>query len=185
MSNFIPRGWRQNSNKQLQDIYNECCNKAIELKMLDYTPKLYIFKSTTMWGWARYPDKYDKMAGHRPYVGLNEVYLQDPTKAYNTICHELAHIASPAKEHHGYTWKYNFAKLGRQFGLDRFERCSSSSYVGLKLPKKDTSTTEYKYRAYCPTCGNEWKYKSRCKIIQNPSRWSCNKCKTKLKSEKI
>lgn len=186
MGNFIPNGWKRNNNKQLQEIYEQCCKKAIELKLLDYTPELYIFKSTRMWGWARYPDTYQKMRGWKPYVGLNEVYLQDPTKAYNTICHELAHIASPAREHHGYTWRYNFSRLGRQFGLDRFERCSSNDEVGLKLPKKnELSTTPYKYRAYCPTCGREWKYKSCCKIIKNPNRWRCGTCKTNLKSEKI
>ena len=89
MKNFIPRGWTKNTNEHLQTVYNEACNKAIELGLIDYTPDLYIFKSTRTWGWARYPRHYDY--NKQPYVGLNAVYLKDPAKALNTICHELAH----------------------------------------------------------------------------------------------
>jgi predicted SprT family Zn-dependent metalloprotease len=179
MSNFIPRGWKQNSNKQLQEIYDECCAKAIELKLLDYTPKLYIFKSTRTWGWARYPDKHQKSMGYKSYIGLNEVYLKDPTKAVNTICHELAHIASPSGTGHGLVWKRNFENLGSSFGLNRFERCSSSEYVGLDMPK------QYKYEAYCPKCGNIWKKQKRTSVIQRPHLYYCPTCKQSLKSRVI
>ena len=179
MSNFIPRGWKQNSNKQLQDIYEQCCNKAIELKLLDYTPKLYIFKSTRTWGWARYPDTHQEIFGEKSYVGLNAVYLQDPTKAVNTICHELAHIASPRGTGHGLVWKKNFANLGTKFGLYRFERCSNSSYVGLDMPK------QYRYEAYCPKCGRSWKRQKKVRLIQEPHIYRCPACNSNLKSREI
>jgi hypothetical protein len=111
MRNFVPRGWKKNTNEQLQKIYQEICDKVIDLKLLNYTPDLYIFKSTRTWGWARYPGTHN--VGERPFVGLNEVYLQDPTKAVSTICHELAHIASPRKSGHNQTWKNNFANVSR------------------------------------------------------------------------
>lgn len=179
MSNFIPNGWKQNTNKQLQEIYEQCCKKAIELKLLDYTPDLYIFKSTRTWGWARYPDNYQKSIGFKSYVGLNAVYLQDPTKAVNTICHELAHIASPRGTGHGLTWKHNFAKIGVTFGLQRFERCSDSKYVGLDMPKK------YRYEAYCPKCGRSWKRQKKVRLIQEPHIYRCPACKSNLKSREI
>lgn len=177
MKNFIPRGWSKNSNEHLQKVYNEACNKAIELGLIDYTPELYIFKSTRTWGWARYPQHYDY--NKKPYVGLNEVYLQEPTKALNTICHELAHIASPRGTGHGQPWKHNFTKLGTPFGLSRFERCSSSEYVGLDMPK------QYKYEAYCGKCGQSWKRQKKVKLIQQPERYRCPICQQKLKSREI
>ena len=177
MKNFIPRGWVKNKNEQLQAIYNEACNKAIELKLIDYVPDLYIFKSTRTWGWARYPQKYDY--DKKPYVGLNAVYLEDPTKALGTICHELAHIASPRGTGHGQTWRHNFARIGVPFGLHRFERCSSSQEVGLDMPK------QYKYEAYCGCCGRSWKRQKRVNLIQRPQLYQCPDCKQKLQSREI
>lgn len=177
MKNFIPRGWKKNSNEQLRTLYKDACDKAIELKMLDYTPDLYIFKSTGTWGWARYPGKNDR--DKKPFIGLNEVYLKDPSKAINTICHELAHIASPRRSGHNQIWKQNFRKLGIPFGLDRFERCSGSEEIGLEIPK------QYKYEAYCPKCGSSWKRQKRTELIQNPEHYTCGKCNTELKSRNI
>ena len=187
MSKFMPRGWKQNSNKQLQMVYEECCNKAIELGLLDYTPQLYIFKSTRTWGWAKYPNKQQEYDGYQPYVGLNEVYLKDPTKAYNTICHELAHISCPRKTGHSAMWKSRFKKLGENFGLTQFTRCSSSEYVGLEMPKNNKiyNSSPDRYRVYCPHCHAEWLYKTAGKIVQNPSRYRCGRCNFDLKSERI
>ena len=187
MSKFMPRGWKQNSNKRLQDVYEQCCNKAIELGMLDYTPQLYIFKSTRTWGWAKYPSKQQEADGYKAYVGLNEVYLKDPAKARNTICHELAHISCPRKEGHGNLWKSRFRKLGENFGLTQFNRCSSSDYVGLKLPENHRAynVSPDRYRVYCPHCHAEWLYKTAGKIVQNPSRYRCGRCNFDLKSERI
>lgn len=179
MKNFIPRGWAKNTNEQLQKIYEEVCNKTIEFQLIDYIPDLYIFKSTRTWGWARYPNKTQESCGYKPFVGLNEIYLQDPTKAVNTICHELAHIVSPKNEHHGSIWKHNFEKIGTSFELHRFERCSSSEYVGLEMPKR------YKYEAYCPHCGRSWKRQKAVKLIQEPERYRCPICKVGLKSRGI
>ena len=179
MRNFIPRGWPKNTNEQLSEIYWEACDKAINLGLIDYIPELYIFQSTRTWGWARYPSKTEEQFGCKAYIGLNAVYLQDPTKAISTICHELAHIASPKKEHHGNVWKRNFAKIGVYFGLDRFERCSSSKDVGLEIPK------QYKYEAYCPHCGSSWKRQKMVKLIQEPERYRCPTCQVGLKSRNI
>jgi predicted SprT family Zn-dependent metalloprotease len=181
--NFHPRGWTRNTNPQLQAIYDECVDKAIELGLIDYRPELWMFDSTRAWGWARYPNlnrweqKYEK-----PFVGLNRVYLQDPSKAYNTICHELAHLARPRGEHHSYLWKTTFTKLGKCFALTQFNRCSSNEYVGLTMPKKTRQSHDYKYYARCPKCGASWDYKTKCNIIKNPQRWSCRKCHVKLES---
>ena len=179
MANFIPRGWTKNTNEQLQVIYEEACGRAIDIGLIDYVPNLYIFKSTRTWGWAKYPSKIEEQSGHKAYVGLNAVYLQDPTKAINTICHELAHIASPRKEHHGDIWKRNFEKIGLYFGLHHFERCSSSKYIGLEIPK------QYKYEAYCPKCGMSWKRQKLVRLIQEPDRYHCPTCKVGLKSRKF
>ena len=179
MRNFIPRGWTKNTNEQLSEIYWEACDKAIDLGLIDYIPELYIFQSTRTWGWARYPSKIEEQIGCKAYIGLNAVYLQDPTKAISTICHELAHIASPKKEHHGNIWKRNFVKIGTHFGLDRFERCSSSRDVGLEIPK------QYKYEAYCPRCGSSWKRQKMVKLIQEPERYRCPTCQVGLKSRNI
>lgn len=178
MSSFIPRGWKRNSNKQLQEIYEQCCKKAIELKLIDYTPDLYIFKSTRTWGWARYP-RLNDFDHNQSYVGLNEVYLKDPSKAVNTICHELAHLASPKGTGHGQCWKNQFKKLGTQFGLRRFERCSGNEEIGLEMPK------QYKYEAYCPHCNKSWKRQKKIKLIQHPEKYRCPACKSNLKSREI
>ena len=179
MTNYIPRGWVKNTNEQLWKIYLEVCDKAIDLGLIDYVPDLYIFKSTKTWGWARYPSKTEEKYGYKPYVGLNGVYLQDPAKAINTICHELAHIASPRGEHHGNVWRNNFANIGVYFGLNHFERCSSSKYIGLEIPK------QYKYEAYCPKCGMSWKRQKLVRLIQEPGKYCCPTCKVGLKSRKF
>lgn len=171
MRRRVPRGWYNNTNQELQDIYEEICNKAIELNMIEYVPELYIFKATSTWGWVR------DLSGE-PYVGLNEIYLQEPTKAVCTICHEIAHIANP-RANHNKVWKRAFEKLGTCFGLECFERCSTSEQVGLKLPK------HYKYEAYCPKCGASWKREKMGKLIQKPERYTCPHCGSSLKSREL
>ena len=173
---YVRRGWKKNSNSELQTIYQQCCDKAKELKLIDYTPELYLFKSTRTWGWAVRPNKYA-----RPYIGLNTVYLQDVNKAINTICHELAHVSNylSGGRGHDYAWKSKFEKLGRQFELSRFERCSSSNEIGLEMPKN------YRYEAYCPHCNRAWKRQKRVKLIQHPELYRCPNCHTELKSREI
>lgn len=171
MKSIAPKGWTVNTNSALQEIYDEICAKAIELEMIDSVPELYIFKSSRTWGWAR--NIY-----FIPYVGLNEVYLSDPMKAIATICHEIAHIATP-RAYHGPTWKRAFKKLGKHFGLERYERCSSSEEIGLKMP------VHYKYEAYCPKCNHTWQRQKAIRLIQQPERYSCPYCGNKLKSREL
>ena len=173
---YVKRGWIKNNNSALQSVYEQCCDKAKELGLIDYTPELYLFKSTRTWGWACRPNKFSK-----PYVGLNVVYLQDVNKAINTICHELAHISNTLSggRGHDYAWKAKFAKLGKQFELSRFERCSSSDEIGLQMPKN------YKYEAYCPKCGRSWKRQKMVRLIQHPEYYRCTDCHSSLKSRKI
>ena len=171
MKGMAPKGWTKNTNGVLQEIYDEICVKAIELEMIDYVPDLYIFKSTRTWGWAR-------DLSFIPYVGLNEVYLSDPTKAVRTTCHEIAHVANPRAKHNK-VWKRAFEKLGKCFGLDRFERCSTAEQVGLEMP------VHYKYEAYCPKCNHTWQRQKATRIIQQPERYSCPYCNSKLKSRTL
>lgn len=173
---YVKRGWIKNNNSELQLVYQQCCDKAKELGLIDYTPELYLFKSTRTWGWACRPNKFVK-----PYVGLNMVYLQDVNKAINTICHELAHVSNTLSggSGHDYAWKLKFEKLGRQFELSRFERCSSADEIGLQMPKN------YKYEAYCPKCGRSWKRQKMVRLIQHPEFYRCTNCHSELKSRKI
>lgn len=176
---MLPKTAKLCKNIEIENIYFKVLFKALELGIIDdwaYSrSKLYLIKSSSFWGKACCGrtasfNYYDA----DPWVCLNEVFLQDPSKATLTIVHEVAHLDRYSKGHDK-RWKRNFQLLGSYFGIEKFTRLSSSEDIGLEMPKKQKKT-EYKYALKCTICGYEWKYKTNCKAVQRPNRWRHNKC---------
>lgn len=126
----------------------------------------------------------DKIQQSRCIITISSCLGQDYDQIRKTICHELGHFVSP-KAHHNYLWKARANRIGERWGYE-MSRCTNNDTFNKAAQQiRAERSSEDKYRVYCPECGAEWKYKTRCQIVQNPSRWRCNKCKVNLKSEKI
>lgn len=202
----IPRGWYKCTNKVILDDVQRVCDVAKEYGLIDYTPEVYIFKSSRTYGWARYSTKVTddaipwfrrRIELRKPIVGINEQFvLQNPKGALQTIIHEISHITvyehnkkndeQRWAEGHSGLWRSHYYKIGKKFGLKLSDitRLSDFSSIGVELTERK-STTSYKYSLYCPKCGKQWLYKTNCDCIKRPYRWQCQKCKQKLESKKI
>ena len=114
----------------------------------------------------------------------NKICSVDYDQIRKTICHELGHFVSP-KEHHGYLWRARTNKIGEKWGFEA-ERCTSNeAFNEAAKEAKSAHSNPYKYRLFCPKCGAEWKYKTKCTAIKYPYGYRCRKCYVQLKSEEI
>lgn len=126
----------------------------------------------------------DKLRFSRCIITISSCLGNDYNQIRKTLCHELGHFVAP-REHHSYLWKTRANKIGARWGFEA-ERCTANeTFQNAAKQLRAERSSGYKYRVYCPDCGTEWKYKTRCQIVQSPHRWSCGKCKTKLKSERM
>ena len=126
----------------------------------------------------------DKIKQSRCIITISSCLGQDYDQIRKTICHELGHFVAP-KEYHGYLWKVRADKIGMRWGLKMSRTTNNKTFNEAAKKMRAEKSRDYKYRVYCPDCGTEWKYKTRCQIVQTPNRWRCGKCKSNLKSEKI
>ena len=126
----------------------------------------------------------DKIKQTRCIITISEHLGQDYEQIRETLCHELGHFVTP-REHHSYLWKARANRIGARWGYEMSRCTNNETFNNARKEIKAARSSEDKYKVYCPECGAEWKYKTRCKIVQNPSRWRCGKCKSNLKSEKI
>ena len=126
----------------------------------------------------------DKIKQSRCIITISSCLGQDYNQIRKTLCHELGHFVSP-KEHHGYLWKARADKIGARWNIEASRCTNNETFNKAAKQMRAERSGDYKYRVYCPECSTEWKYKTRCQIVQNPQRWRCSKCKSNLKSEKI
>ena len=126
----------------------------------------------------------DKIRQLRCIITISSCLGQDYDQIRKTLCHELGHFVAP-KEHHGHLWKARTNKIGTRWGFNA-ERCTNNeTFNNAAKEMRAKKSSEYKYKVYCPKCGTEWKYKSKCGIVQNPARYRCSACKASLISAKI
>lgn len=126
----------------------------------------------------------DKLKHSRCIITISSCLGQDYDQIRKTICHELGHFVAP-RENHGYLWKVRANKIGMRWGLE-MERCTDNkTFNEAAKQMRAERNSDYKYRVYCPDCGIEWKYKTKCQIVQKPGRYRCSGCNVNLKSEKI
>lgn len=164
---LVPRTWRICENGDLNWCYMDICQRAIDEGIIDFVPQLYLFKSTSTWGWCRH------YAGNT-VIGLNEVYCQVPQAAINTIIHELGHAATPGHNHDN-VWKKISNKLGDIYG-QKIKRVSSEEERGLSLGREYVA----KYIIECPNCHTQWKYQRMAKSVMHTEMYTCPYCSTKL-----
>ena len=128
----------------------------------------------------------DKIRAEKCIILVSSKLGQDYYQIRRTLCHELGHFVSP-RENHSHLWKIRADKIGKPWNLKATRTTDNATFTEAadKARKELEKRSEYKYRLYCPNCDAEWKYKSKCKSVQNPSRYRCGKCKTTLKAEAI
>lgn len=187
------RTYKDITDKRILEIWSEVKAEARSLYPHFFEhcePELYQDSSYSHLGLCSYefanPSErnVDKLRHTRCIITISSCLKQDYNQIRKTLCHELGHFVSP-REHHGYLWKARANKIGARWGYT-MERCTNNETFNKAAKQmRAERSSEDKYRVYCPKCGIEWKYKTRCKIVQNPSRWRCCKCKSDLKSETI
>lgn len=194
MSTQIPRGYRLCENKEILAIYAEVVAEVQRQGKIDYSPKLYLFKSTRTWGWARYDfATYNICEGgsrkvgyseyNKPIVALNEIFLKDPQKARKTICHEMAHICEYERakrlherhECHNYYWRKMYYEIASKFGYTWNDITRCSTYDGLNEEMK-SKRNEKHYEIYCPHCGKVYTSSRKSKSIKYPEKYKCGAC---------
>lgn len=126
----------------------------------------------------------DKIKQSRCIITISSCLGQDYDQIRKTLCHELGHFVAP-KENHSYLWKARANRIGTRWGLEATRLTNNDTFQSAAKEMRAKKQSEDKYRVYCPECGSEWRYKTQCGIVQNPSRYRCGKCKSSLKSEKI
>lgn len=162
-----PRTWHQCNSEKILEIYKEVLNEAERLGYNTKSPALFTYKSSRNWGTCR-------TVRGISYIGLNEVFKQDPEKCRSVLVHELAHALSP-QDHHGNKWRSIGDNIGSKWGI-KMSRCGSSEEFGLEMPMKETD----KYTIECPKCKMQWHYMRMTKVVKAPETYRCGRCNQKL-----
>lgn len=163
--------------KNLHVLFNECVEELKRINM-DISNNIVEVKVN-----GRLSRSLGRCVYNRRYgsytIEINPCMLGDSVEinaTKNTIIHELIHTC-PGCMNHGYQWKRRGDRVNRMLGYN-ISRCASSNE--LEADGVEIKLREYKYALECPTCGNQWKYRRWCESLENPSRYQCSKCKSKL-----
>lgn len=118
-----------------------------------------------------------KLFYSKPWMGEIRLskHLKLPNNAegiVNILAHEVLHGILPYEECHS----HNFVNAMKQLNQELPVHIQVTGIHGLvELPK-------IKYELYCPCCGHVFrKYIKKTKIVDNPERYICSKCKEDLK----
>lgn len=180
-------------DKRILEIWDEVKDEAKRLYpyYFEYCePELYQDSSYRHLGLCIYEcanpreKNVDKLRFSRCIITISSCLGQDYDQIRKTLCHELGHFVAP-REHHSYLWKARANKIGARWGFEMTRCTNNETFNNAAKQLKAERSRDYKYKVYCPDCGTEWKYKTRCQIVKNPNRYLCSKCKINLKSAKI
>ena len=117
-------------------------------------------------------------------ITVADVLLGDDvpeSSALTTIAHEILHTVDGCMNH-GWKWKWWASRVNERFGL-KIKLSTTSAEKGDAVFEARQAT--FKWRAYCPKCGREWKRNNYCRIIAEPYEFSCPLCHCALRSERI
>lgn len=171
MSAVVKRGWKVITNPAIVKIYNEVCDEARSLGLLNGTnPPLYSHKSYKSLGTCYSKKEYGKFSNT---IVLSEYILDDPEKIRGIIIHEVGHATVPM-DHHGYNWKCNTNKIGRRWGYTAERLCHDKELNSLM--REHRPQNDYKYEVLCTGCGAKWKYKRAGKVVSNIGKYHCGHC---------
>lgn len=115
-------------------------------------------------------------------IKISEILLKDDVDDYaplNTVAHEIIHTVEGCLNH-GLEWRFWAAKINERYGL-HIKRVTSAEEKGAAV--MEWRSTTWKYRAYCPECGREWRRNKICDIIRYAGNYHCPDCHCALKSE--
>lgn len=181
------------TDERILEIWKEVKEEAKELYPYHFEhcePELYQDSSYSHLGLCmqsyRNPRErvVDKIKQTRCIITISSHLGQDYDQIRKTLCHELGHFVAP-KNHHDHIWKVRTNKIGERWGLKAERLTNNTTFNSAAEQIRASKNSEYKYRVYCPDCNTDWKYKTKCKIVQSPGRYLCSQCKTKLKCENI
>lgn len=190
---YRKRTYKDVTDKRILEIWDEVKEEARALYPHFFEhcePELYQDSSYShlglcSWSFSNPGERnVDKIKHSRCIITISSCLGQDYDQIRKTLCHELGHFVSP-REHHSGLWKARANKIGARWGYEMSRCTNNETFNKAAKQMRAERSNDYKYRVFCPDCGTEWKYKTKCQIVQAPHRWSCGKCKQKLKSEKI
>ena len=165
--------------RELYPRYFETCEPEL------YMDSSYSHLGRCSWSFQNSQERnVDKIRYSRCIITISSHLGQDYEQIRETLCHELGHFVAP-KEHHSYLWKARTNKIGARWGFEASRTTNNETFNNARKEMKDKRNADYKYRLYCPKCGEQWRYKTNCQVVRYPDRYRCSKCKTSLKSEKI
>ena len=136
---------------------------------------------TRNWGYCR---RIRGRGKPRFSITIAEVLLGDDVpdiSTLSTITHEILHTVDGCLNH-GWKWRILAARLNEHFGL-KIKRLTSAEEKGEAVSAAINGS--FKYRAYCPNCGREWKRHHYSRLIAKPYEFNCPTCKCALSSERI
>ena len=162
---------------------------TVDLKILNYVEKAFYLldecnikysdkiasitinnRLKTSWGLCR----KRVINGEKVFVIELNRYLFDGSDeaVMNTLLHELIHTCYNSFNH-GKTWQRYAAKVNTKYGyhIKRTENCEANEVEPQKI---------FKYFVKCKKCGNLIGKTRLCKVITNPERYRCAKCKGEL-----
>jgi predicted SprT family Zn-dependent metalloprotease len=126
----------------------------------------------------------DRIKQTRCIITISSNLGQDYEQIRKTLCHELGHFVAP-KNHHDHIWKVRANKIGERWNFKAERLTNNETFNKAAKEIRAQRSNDYKYAVYCPECGNEWKYKTKCQIVKSPGRYICSSCKTSLKVKTI
>jgi len=163
--------------KDLRKLYKECVLELNRINM-DISDRIVEVKPNGRLRTVLGKCKYSHRTGTYS-IEINTCLLADEAEtqaAKETIVHELIHTC-PGCMNHGYEWKRRGDRASRMLGY-HVERCASVDELETQgvIVKQET----YKYALVCDSCGNQYKRKRWCEVLENPSRYKCGKCNGSL-----
>jgi predicted SprT family Zn-dependent metalloprotease len=181
------------TDPKILEIWNDVIEEAKRLYPRYFevcTPELYQDSSYSHLGRCSTSYKnpceknVDKIQHARCIITISSNLKQDYEQIRKTLCHELGHFVSP-RENHRYLWKARTNKIGAKWGYEAERLTNNETFSEAAKQAKAKLSNVYKYRLFCPKCGVEWKYKTKCSAVKYPYSYRCRKCYVKLESEEI
>ena len=181
------------TDPKILEIWHEVIDEAKRLypKYFDVcTPELYHDSSYRHLGLCSSSLKnpkeknVDKMQHSRCIITISTNMKKDYECIRKVMCHEIAHFVAP-RQNHGYLWKARANKIGAKWGYEASRLTCNETFSEAAKEIRASHNNPYKYRLFCPKCGAEWKYKTKCTAIKYPHGYRCRKCYLQLKAEEI
>lgn len=164
--------------KNLKALFNECMSevKAIGIEPGNIVDVSINTRAKKRWGQCKYSNGVYT-------INISNRLLADELDdmvAKNTITHEILHSCKGCMNH-GPEWKALADKVNNAYPGYNIKRTTSCEEKGIEAPPP----RPFRYEVFCVDCGTSYKYKRISRVVENPSRFCCGKCKGQLKAKSL